>query len=291
MTINIATRSSKLALVQTEFVISEIQKFHPHIDFNIVPIKTTGDKILDKTLDKIGGKGLFIKELELALQDGKADIAVHSLKDMTVDFPENLPILAFSPRENPFDVLVLPKNTNTIDFSKPFGTSSQRRKIQLEALFPEAKITPIRGNVISRLEKLDSGAYAGLILAYAGLKRLNLEHRISRIFTPEEILPSACQGVLAVQGRYDVEPFFLKEFNHKESAFTSLGERAFLKELDGGCSSPVACFGTISEDILTLTGLNVDSNHNIIKDSLSGTRETAVELGMNLAKLLKGDKQ
>ena len=197
----IGSRESVLAVLQSEMVRSYIEKKNPGISAELLTMKTTGDRILDRTLDKIGGKGLFVKELDRALLDGRSDISVHSLKDMPMEVPEELPLLAFSEREDPRDVLVLPEGVQSLDRSKPLGCSSLRRTIQLKKLYPDMEVKSIRGNLQTRLRKLDEGGYAGLVLAAAGLKRLGLENRISRYFSTEEILPAAGQGILAVQGR------------------------------------------------------------------------------------------
>ena len=199
--IRIGSRESKLAVIQSEIVQRHLQEKYPEGEITLITMKTTGDKILDRTLDKIGGKGLFVKELDLALMEKRTDLSVHSLKDMPMKVPEELPILAFSRREDPRDVLVLPKGKTEIDFSKPIGCSSMRRILQFQKLYPQAVFKPIRGNVQTRLRKLDDGEYSATLLAAAGLKRLGLENRISRYFEPEEMIPAAGQGVLAVHGR------------------------------------------------------------------------------------------
>lgn len=196
MKIVVGSRDSKLAVIQSEMVIEALRKAHPEIEVELLTMKTTGDKILDKTLDKIGGKGLFVKELDKALIDGKAHITVHSLKDMPMEVSEKLPLIAISKREDPRDVLVLPKGVDKLDPSKPIGSSSRRRQLHLEKLYPGVEIKPVRGNLQTRLRKLDEGEFSAIVLAYAGLSRLGLEDRISRIFSPEEMVPAACQGIL-----------------------------------------------------------------------------------------------
>ena len=212
----IGSRESKLAVVQSEMVKAYILDHARDIQVDILTMKTTGDKILDKTLDKIGGKGLFVKELDRALLDKKSDISVHSLKDMPMEVPEELPLVAFSKREDPRDVLVLPEGKTELDPSKPIGCSSQRRILQLKELYPEAVCKSVRGNVQTRLAKLDSGEYSALILAAAGLKRLGLEGRISRYFEPEEMIPAAGQGILAVQGRAGEDVSYLDGFQDEK---------------------------------------------------------------------------
>lgn len=284
MHLKVGSRLSKLALAQTTYIIESLQPFHPTVSFEIVPINTTGDLILDKTLDKIGGKGLFVKELEESLRNSQIDFAVHSYKDMPIDLPEDLPIVAVSSRENPFDVLVLPKNTTTLDITKPIGTSSLRRSVQCSSLFSQVTIKPVRGNVITRLEKLDSGEFSALILAYAGLKRLGLEGRISRVFTLDEMIPSACQGILAIQSLKNCDKDFFSPIHQLEIARIAEEERAFIGAFNGGCSSPVACFGSISEDTLTLTGMNVDSLGHMKKISKTHSTKNIHSLGLEMAK-------
>lgn len=226
-TIRIGTRESKLAVIQSKIVGDYLTSLG--IKYELVKMKTTGDKVLDKTLDKIGGKGLFVKELDHALLEGRSDISVHSLKDMPMELPEELPIIAFSEREDPRDVLVLPEGATEIDFSKPIGSSSFRRRIQIEKLYPQAKVESVRGNVQTRLKKLDEGQYGALVLAAAGLIRLGLEDRIYKYFEPSEILPAAGQGVLAVQGRKDGDYGWAFGYNDVNTEREVRAERAFVK--------------------------------------------------------------
>ena len=194
MKIRFGSRDSRLAVIQSRMVMEAVQNACPQAEPELVTMKTTGDKILDKTLDQIGGKGLFVKELDLALRDGKVDFTVHSLKDMPMETPEDLPLAAFSKRADPRDVLVLPEGIPELCPGKPIGCSSRRRQLQLKALYPDFDIAPVRGNVQTRLRKLDEGQYSALVLAAAGLKRLGLENRINRFFSTEEILPAAGQA-------------------------------------------------------------------------------------------------
>ena len=243
--IRIGSRESELAVRQSQILITSIQQYHKNIEIELITMKTTGDIILNKSLDKIGGKGLFVKELDIALIEGKSDLSVHSLKDMPMDTPDELPIVALSKREDPRDALILPMGCDEINTALPIGCSSQRRMLQLKRIFPDAIYKGIRGNILTRLEKLDRGEYGALVLASAGLKRLGLEHRISRTFSVEEMLPAAGQGILAVQGRRGEEFEYLKEFHNEEAAYESACERAFVKTLDGGCSSPVAAYAKV----------------------------------------------
>ena len=287
-TICIGSRESRLAVIQSEIVMEYIKKACPDREVSLLTMKTTGDKILDRTLDKIGGKGLFVKELDRALLEKRSDLSVHSLKDMPMETPKELPIVAFSKREDPRDVLVLPEGKKEIDFTKPLGCSSQRRILQLKEIFPQAKFQSVRGNVITRLRKLDEGEYGGLILAAAGLKRLGLEERISRYFEPEEMIPAAGQGILAVQGREGEEYSYLEGFADREGTWAALCERAFVRYLDGGCSSPVAAHARIQENRIQLLGLYYDEKTgNYKKGSMEGSVEEEEELGICLAEKLK----
>ncbi|GBU25548.1 porphobilinogen deaminase [Fibrobacteria bacterium R8-3-H12] len=286
-TIRVGSRSGALAIAQARIVIDAVKKTNPSLGFEIVEIKTTGDKILDKPLDLVGGKGLFIKELEQALLDGSIDIAVHSFKDMPIEESDNLSIAALSKRESPFDVLVLPKDVAKLDNSKPVGSSSLRRTIQFAKLYEGFEIKPVRGNVPTRLSKLDSGEYSALLLAQAGLNRLSLQNRISRVFTIDEMLPAAGQGILAVQGRKGENYSFLDGFHSHESEIASKAERQFLKKLGGGCSSPVAVYGQIHSNELLLTGMYVDAFGNIETGKISGSTDKSEQLGETLALRLK----
>lgn len=286
--IRIGSRESRLAVIQSEIVINAIHDCDPKMETQLVTMKTTGDKILDRTLDKIGGKGLFVKELDAALLDGRVDITVHSSKDLPMETDPRLPLVAFSKRADPRDVLVLPQGKDSIDFTKPIGCSSLRRQLQLKALFPQAKVAPIRGNVLTRLRKLDDGEFSALVLAGAGLSRLGLENRISRYFSTEEILPAAGQAILAVQAREGVDISCLQTFDNKDSRDCLMAERAFVRTLDGGCSSPVAAFATIDEsDILTLKGMYVTEDNTLYFETVFGPREQGEALGSALAEEMR----
>lgn len=285
--IRIGSRESRLAVIQSEMVIEEIRRCDPEMNIELITMKTTGDKILDRTLDKIGGKGLFVKELDAALLDGRVDITVHSSKDLPMEIDPRLPLVAFSKRADPRDVLVLPAGTDTIDFSKPIGCSSLRRQLQLKALFPQATVAPVRGNVLTRLRKLDDGEFSALVLAGAGLARLGLEERISRWFSTEEILPAAGQAILAVQARQDVDTACLRTFDDRDSRDCLLAERAFVRTLDGGCSSPVAAFATVDGDTLTLKGMYVADNETCCFETVCGPRQKGEALGRALAEEMR----
>lgn len=288
MKLRIGSRESRLAVIQSRMVMEKIAKAEPAAELELVTMKTTGDKILDKTLDKIGGKGLFVRELDQALREEKVDFTVHSLKDMPMEVPEDLPLAAFSSREDPRDVLVLPEGTTEIDRSKPIGCSSRRRQLQLKKLFPDMAIEPVRGNVQTRLAKLEAGQFSALVLAAAGLKRLGLEERISRYFSVEEVLPAAGQGILAVQTRKGMNTDCLRLVQDKESACCARAERAFVRALNGGCSSPVAAHAVVEGTLLTLTGFYVSADERIQrKGSIRGSAADAEMLGKALARQLK----
>ena len=284
--IRIGTRESRLAIIQSKLLAEYITKNCTGIEPELVAMKTTGDKILNKTLDKIGGKGLFVKELDQALREGRSDVSVHSLKDVPMEVPDDLPLLGFSTREDVRDVLVLPKNTTKLNDLLPIGSSSARRIIQLKKLFPCQEIKAVRGNVLTRLEKLDRGEYGGLVLAAAGLKRLGLEERISRYFSTEEMIPAAGQGILAVQGRANEDYSFLQGFFDEDSMVCALAERSFVQALGGGCSSPIAAYAALEDNRkkIHLTGLYVEEgNMDYRKKSITGPREEAAQIGQELA--------
>ena len=272
--IKIGSRDSKLAVIQSELIMDLIRQNHPEIELELITMKTTGDLILDRSLDKVGGKGLFVKELDQALRDGRIDLAVHSLKDMPMDTPEDLPLMAFSKREDPRDALVLPEGADEMDLEKPIGSSSARRNLQLKRLFEEAETSSIRGNVITRLSKLDRGDYGALVLATAGLKRLGLENRISKLFDPSEMIPAAGQGIMAIQGRAGENYDYLDCVNDEKSAAEALAERAFVRALDGGCSSPIAAFAQVDDEEVNLVGLYYDEEEaNYVTGEISGRRK------------------
>lgn len=284
--IRIGSRESRLAVLQSEIVRDIIKKNCPWYEVEIITMKTTGDIILNKTLDKIGGKGLFVKELDKALLENKVDITVHSLKDIPMTVNENLPIAAYTKREYPYDVLVLPKGISEIDFSKSIGSSSKRRGLQFKKLHNNAKIESIRGNVITRLKKLDNGEFSALILAQAGLERLGFSDRIYKIFSEKEIIPAAGQGVIAVQTRKGEYFDFMKYVNDKDSEICSKAERAFVRKFDGGCSFPIAAFAELKNNKIKITGFYADDSTFEIK-SILGNIDDGEELGIELAEKIK----
>ena len=284
----IGSRESRLAVIQSQMVLDFIKAHHPALDVELLTMKTTGDIILDRTLDKVGGKGLFVKELDKALMDGRSILSVHSLKDMPMEVPEELPLLAFSRREDPRDVLVLPEGVTELDKNKPLGCSSLRRTLQLKKIYPDMEVKSIRGNLQTRLRKLDEGQYSGLILAAAGLKRLGLEARINRYFTADEIIPAAGQGILAVQGRKGEDYGFLDGYCDADAWAAGSAERAFVKLLDGGCSSPVAAHAEVYAEEIYLRGLYYnEKDGSYVTGTLRGQRKDAEKLGRELAETLR----
>jgi hydroxymethylbilane synthase len=249
-----------------------IRRYDATIEPVLITMKTQGDLMLDRKLDEVGGKGLFVKELDDALMRGECDICVHSLKDMPCDSgpltgTAELPIVAMSKREDPRDVLVMPldaKTESAVAHAKPvklpIGCSSARRTTQLQKLFPAAVFEAVRGNIPTRLRKLDEGKFGALVLAAAGLKRLGLEHRISRTFEPWELLPAAGQGIIAVQAGAGADTSYLKLFHDPESAMCAGAERAFIAELGADCFSPVAAFATLNGGSLCLRVMVADDN-------------------------------
>lgn len=284
----LGSRESRLAVIQTELVLAYIRENCPQITAEMLTMKTTGDKILSRRLEQIGGKGLFVRELDLALKEKRSDLSVHSLKDMPMEVPESLPVIGFSRREDPRDVLVLPQGQSEPDPSLPIGTSSRRRELQLHTLYPHIPVKSVRGNVQTRLAKLDRGEYGALVLAAAGLKRLGLEERISRYFSTEEMIPAAGQGILCIQGREGEDYRFLDGFFDADTACAAKAERAFVRYLDGGCSSPVAAFAKKDGDRLHLTGFYEDAAGRGIRAEKEGSAEEPEALGIALAKEMRG---
>ncbi len=290
--IRIGTRESRLAMWQAEYVARQIRTSHPEIKVELVPMTTTGDKILHRALDQVGGKGLFVKELDLALREKRTDLSVHSLKDVPMEIPEDLPLLAFTGREDPRDAVIFRDRHSKEDTGRKLriGTSSSRRRIQLQELYPNADFPLIRGNVQTRLQKVESGEYDGTVLAMAGLKRLGLEDRADRILEPEEMLPAAGQGILAIQGRAGENYSFLEEIDDEDSRAEALAERAFIKVLQGGCSAPSAAYAKVDAKTQTLwlRGMYCpQEGMPYLKGERKGTPDQAEALGKTLAECLK----
>lgn len=285
-TVRIGTRDSALAIVQAQLVARAIEKESPGVTTTLVPMKTTGDKILDKTLDKVGGKGLFIKELDQALRRGEVDICVHSYKDMPMEDNPELPVVAVGERENPRDVLILPQGEARLSPDKPIGCSSQRRRVQLGQLYPGQAVAPVRGNILTRLEKLDRGEYSALVLAAAGIKRLGLWQRVERVFSVEELLPAGCQGALAVQGRAGEDHSYLNGFRHEETRLAACAERAFIRYLGCDCGSPVGVYGEFNGGWFHLRGM-LCQNGVVCRDELRTQRGQAENAGQRLAEAME----
>ena len=253
--IRIGSRESLLAVRQAEIIRDQIMDSDPEVSVEIITMKTTGDRILDKSLAKIGGKGLFVKELDRALMDGRIDIAVHSLKDMPMEENPEFPILAYGRREDPRDVILYRPGLEALPEQAVIGTSSRRRMLQMQRLYPDCTFRGIRGNVQTRLKKLETEGYDGTILAAAGLKRLGMEQVISRYLSVDEMIPAAGQGILAVQGRKGENYGWIDRIDDRESRAAALAERQFIRVTGGDCTSPCAAHAQVSGNELRLTGL------------------------------------
>ena len=258
-------------------------------EVELLPLSTRGDEILDRSLQAIGGKGLFIKELEIAMADGRADIAVHSMKDVPADMPDGFCIAAVLERANPFDALVA-RSANSLDELPEgalVGSSSLRRQSQILAKRPDLRIAPVRGNVNTRLKKLDDGDYDAILLACAGLDRLGMSSRISAQLDPADMLPAAAQGVIGLECRSDRKDLrsLLTPMEHPQTKLTTIAERAVAAELEATCHSPLASFATLEKDTLTLRSLAARPDGSaIISERISGPSLDAASLGLELAK-------
>jgi hydroxymethylbilane synthase len=289
--IRIATRKSALALWQAEYVKAELLRHHPQLTVELVPMSTQGDKILDTPLAKIGGKGLFVKELEQAMLEGRADIAVHSMKDVPVEFPSGLMLHTICPRENPQDAFVSNqfKSLDQLPHGAVVGTSSLRRQCQIKALRPDLTVRDLRGNVNTRLAKLDSGEFAAIILAAAGLIRLGFEQRIASLMPVETSLPANGQGAVGIECRSDdiAVQQLLAPLEHASTRSCVLAERAMNRKLQGGCQVPIGAFAVIEGDSLWLRGLvgAVDGSE-IIRHQLRGPIAQGEQIGAELAEYL-----
>jgi hydroxymethylbilane synthase len=289
--IRIATRKSALALWQAEHVANLLRALDAVEAVELVPLSTRGDEILDRSLQKIGGKGLFIKELEVAMQSGNADIAVHSMKDVPAEMPQGFTIAAVLERANHADALLSPNGEQLSDLRHGalVGSSSLRRQAQLKMLRPDLVIQPLRGNVNTRLAKLDQGDYDAIVLAAAGLERLELAARISQQFRPDEMLPAATQGVIGIECLADDAEVrcVLQKLDHDATSRTSAAERAVTATLQASCQSPVASYATISGESLEVTALvALPDGSEVLRDSVSGPATSAASLGLELAERL-----
>ena len=321
----IGTRGSKLALWQAEWIKSELNKLYPDLEIELNKIKTTGDKILDVPLAKVGGKGLFVKEIEEALLRNEADIAVHSMKDVPTDFPDGLHLAVITKREDPRDAFITPlfnsplklrgdeaglqslQGFKDLPHGATVGTSSLRRSCQLLSIRPDLKIEQLRGNLDTRLRKLDEGQFDAIILAAAGVKRLGWAERITEILSPEISLPAIGQGAVGIECRINDEFInnLIAPLNHPETSICVRAERAFLRKLDGGCQVPIAAYARIvqqsdvrtqksEEKLLIMNGLvGSVSGDRIIRGHIEGSIEDVESLGIKLAEdlLSKGAKE
>ncbi|TND59845.1 hydroxymethylbilane synthase [Aeromonas dhakensis] len=293
-TLKIATRKSPLAMWQANFVKDRLEALYPELQVELVPMSTQGDKILDTPLAKVGGKGLFVKELETAMLEGRADIAVHSMKDVPVEFPEGLGLHTICEREDPRDAFVSNRFTaiDELPQGAVVGTSSLRRQCQLRAARPDLVIRDLRGNVNTRLAKLDAGEYDAIILAAAGLKRLEMAHRITAFIEPEESLPANGQGAVGIECRLDDHELhaLLAPLEHPETRIRVLTERAMNRALQGGCQVPIGAYALVEGEEVWLRGLvGSPDGSRVIRDEIRGPLADGEALGHTLAQRLLAD--
>ncbi|WP_166421999.1 hydroxymethylbilane synthase [Paraglaciecola sp. 20A4] len=289
--IRIATRKSALAMWQAEYVQAKLLAAHPHISVELVPMSTQGDRILDTPLAKIGGKGLFIKELEVAMNEGRADIAVHSLKDVPVDFPDGFGLHCICERENPYDAFVSNTYSNIEELPQGaiVGTSSLRRQCQIRSARPDLTIRDLRGNVNTRLAKLDDGQYDAIILAAAGLIRLNMHERIKTYIQPTVSLPAVGQGAVGIECRNDDAELIelLKPLNHQATEYRVTAERAMNAKLNGGCQVPIGSYAELTGDELYLRGLVGSPDGAVLLHAEKrGHKDDAISIGVEVAEQL-----
>ncbi|PMP71938.1 MAG: hydroxymethylbilane synthase [Thermodesulfovibrio aggregans] len=293
----IGTRGSKLALWQANWVKEKLENLYPELRIEIEKIKTTGDKILDASLAKIGGKGLFVKEIEEALLSGRVDIAVHSMKDVPVEIPEGLHISAICEREDPKDAFISinGKSLKELEKGAVVGTSSLRRSVQLKALRGDLNIASLRGNVDTRLRKLKEGKFHAVVLAMAGLKRMGFEHMVTEPLSEDLMIPAVGQGAIGIETRIDDDFVneIIKPLNHEETAICVLAERAFLSVVGGGCQVPLACHARIEKLQSSALSLKItamigdpEGKMPIIRGFRQGNMSQAQNLGVELAKEL-----
>jgi len=287
----IASRESALALWQARHIQARLQALYPDTEVEILGMTTTGDQILDSPLARIGGKGLFVKELEQALADGRADLAVHSMKDVPMHLPDGFALAATGEREDPRDAFVSVHYERIEDLPEGsvVGTSSLRRQSQLQARFPHLRIESLRGNLQTRLRKLDEGQYAAIILAAAGLKRLGLESRITQLIDPEQSIPAVGQGALGIEIRADRDDVrqLLQPLNHDETSACVEAERAMSRALAGSCTVPLGAYARIRGNQLHIIGFvaSVDGGE-MVRAETAGLPRTAEALGKQLAQML-----
>jgi len=289
--LRIATRKSALALWQAEHVAALLQSLPEVTDVKLVPLSTKGDEILDRSLQKIGGKGLFIKELEIAMQAGEADLAVHSMKDVPAEMPPGFCIAAVLERANPADAL-LTNDGKTLDELRQgakIGSSSLRRQAQLKALRPDVVIEPLRGNVNTRLAKLEAGDYDAIMLACAGVQRLGLDQKVSEIFTPDRLLPAAAQGIIGIECLSDRAELraVLDKLNHAPTSQVIKAERGIARFLEANCQSPVAAYAEINDGKLNLQAVvALPDGSRVLRDAVEGDPADAAALAMALGQRL-----
>ncbi|MFZ8785033.1 hydroxymethylbilane synthase [Thermocrinis sp.] len=285
--LRLGTRKSKLALWQANFVKEKLEALGCKVE--LVPITTTGDKILDAPLAKIGGKGLFVKEIENALLAGEIDLAVHSLKDVPITIPEGLTLSAITEREEPYDVLISRNGykLEELPSGAVVGTSSLRRQVQIKRRRRDLRVEILRGNVDTRLRKLKEGLYDAIVLAYAGVKRMGLSGEVSQVL--EDFIPAVGQGSLAIETRAEDERVinFVKVLNHEESWLRAMCERAFLRELQGGCQVPIGAYAWIEGDRIKIKGFISDlEGERFLEGYEEGSLQEAEEVGKRLAQRL-----
>ncbi len=286
--VRIGTRGSPLALWQAEWIRSQVLALHPDCEAEIEKIKTTGDKILDVPLAKVGGKGLFVKEIETALLEGRVDIAVHSMKDMPAEVLQGLCIGVVPERENPFDVLIARNGYSFKDLPQGarVGSSSLRRGAQVRHIRPDITVHPLRGNLDTRIRKLETEGLDAIVLAAAGVRRLGLEARITEYLPENIMLPAIGQGALAIEMREgdDTTEQLIAPLDHRETRFAVESERAFLSRLEGGCQVPIAAHAKIDGDVISLTGLVAEVDGSVLlRETITGPVDKHEELGVELA--------
>ena len=294
----IATRGSKLALTQSGWVAEQLRLLEPGLEVELLKVTTTGDRIQDVPLAQVGGKGLFVKEIEEAILDGRAQMAVHSIKDMPVELPPGLHLACVPKREDRRDVLISAsgKGLSELAPGARVGTSSLRRTALLLSQRPDLEVVSLRGNVDTRLRKMEEGQVQAVVLAAAGLARMGLSQRVTEFLRPETVLPAVGQGALGLECREDDQETnrILKKLNHDHSWMEIQAERAFLAGLDGGCQVPIACFTRVEQGSLMVEGLvAAPSGDPIIRRGMSGPFDHAAQLGADLARavLERGGKE
>ncbi|GAQ25317.1 porphobilinogen deaminase [Tepidanaerobacter syntrophicus] len=287
--VKVGSRQSQLALVQTKLIISQLKEHFPQWDFELITVKTTGDKFLNSNMYELG-KGAFVKEIEEALLYGAIDMAVHSLKDVPQDLPEGLEISAITRREDPRDVFISAdgRRFSELDTGAKIGTSSMRRICELNKLRQDIQCVQIRGNINTRIKKIKTCGLDGIVLAAAGVKRLGMENLITDYFSPDEIVPAVGQGALAVETRADDEmSLFVRHINDDETTCATRAERAFMKVLGGSCKQPMGAYAEIFDDRLKLIGM-IERDKIVKRGKLEGRRSEAEQIGIRLAEELGG---